>query len=1105
MPEDVLKQLAQITGQPSGQFALTGPSDTWESLQRTYSVPAADIAKANGLDPGTPIRPGMRLSIPHAAAPQNVGPSPLLQELQQGLRTPATAAPPAAPAAAPPASPLLQDLQRRLSKPEPGSLAAELEFELQRADAPGAGGALARITGLPAAISQSGHALAREFGESLGRSEDEMFDAHTTYAGRVLDIPRDVLSEVRKGVEMVQSTGQPPAPGENPMAHRGKDVFQALRGLMRTVLSPLTGATISMAARPVAERMNLTFRGGARPQDQHWLSANEPVAGRDTTAEQFAQRSIFQRTLAATPRASIEFKERERASEEDIDKLTAAMTFVMPGTGIVRYRDIMRRLAGTGPAKAIERIFSPTTVGDDISETAERMIRGEMGTASRDSAVAEAAVNAHRSAVMRLPPDQQLDIQMAVEEGRINGLAPQLRPVARAMNRALNDRANSLSQLQVGNDIDFVENWFPHMWKDPAAAQQAFAARPGGGSRMGSGASLHARTIPTIADGLAAGLEPITRDPVEMFLRYINNIDRFIASERIREALIAEGYGRWIRPRVYGASGHPQPVRTPPDWQPLQGRGATRVDGSQLWAPEDFARVYNNFVGTRMNQDWTRVFEAARHTTNFMTQLELSLSGYHALAMTHEAAVSQMASAIQNIIGGTRGLDALQVLKGVKQAATHPIAAIGRAARGRELQHEYLGTRRGPVGRLRADTRAFFGLSPGSPDMSRIAGLLERAGGRAAGSRHAQISASEANNYWQAFKLGGYRMRPLLDALAGSYTGATRTSRMANFVVGTLGRAMDTLYHPLFNVYIPRLKNGAFYDTMSTWLQNHPNATYAEQLRAARVTWDSIDNRFGEMVQDNIFWSSTLKRAAQLAMRSYSWNMGTLREIGGGIGDIARGRGAATSAADHQNVLLDSHRAAYVIALPIAAGTMAAIYQYLMTGQGPQDLSDLMAPRTGATVMGPGVPSLKPFARTQHAEDEERVMLPGYQKDVFGWYNDWQTEAINKLATVPRTGMQVLANRDWRDLMIADPEGSAPEWLKQYFDFVLKSYGPITARQEQKPDSAIGGQSWLGIREAPAYLMDPENAAEARRRRNIRDWQKKQNIDRRHEQMYENE
>jgi len=63
----------------------------------------------------------------------------------------------------------------------------------------------------------------------------------------------------------------------------------------------------------------------------------------------------------------------------------------------------------------------------------------------------------------------------------------------------------------------------------------------------------------------------------------------------------------------------------------------------------------------------------------------------------------------------------------------------------------------------------------------------------------------------------------------------------------------------------------------------------------------------------------------------------------------------------------------------------------------------LMAGRTGGTAPGASIPSLQwPPKRSVQAEVPERVMVPGYQKDVFGWYEDAVQEALNKVASGPR-------------------------------------------------------------------------------------------------------
>src|SRR5260370_669343 len=61
----------------------------------------------------------------------------------------------------------------------------------------------------------------------------------------------------------------------------------------------------------------------------------------------------------------------------------------------------------------------------------------------------------------------------------------------------------------------------------------------------------------------------------------------------------------------------------------------------------------------------------------------------------------------------------------------------------------------------------------------------------------------------------------------------------------------------------------------------HPDVLNAELQKAG----DSIDDRFGEMNMNNIFWSRTTKDIAHLFTRSIGWTYGTIRQVGGGIAD----------------------------------------------------------------------------------------------------------------------------------------------------------------------------------------------------------------------------
>src|ERR1017187_3353783 len=93
---------------------------------------------------------------------------------------------------------------------------------------------------------------------------------------------------------------------------------------------------------------------------------------------------------------------------------------------------------------------------------------------------------------------------------------------------------------------------------------------------------------------------------------------------------------------------------------------------------------------------------------------------------------------------------------------------------------------------------------------------------------------------------------PLGQALAGSKncTESSNSSRSAT-VSNTYGPHLD-------------LKSGAM-----------------TRAQLARKVVDSVENRFGEMNFDNLFWNRTWKTALQLAFRSVTWKLGTAREITG--------------------------------------------------------------------------------------------------------------------------------------------------------------------------------------------------------------------------------
>jgi hypothetical protein len=710
----------------------------------------------------------------------------------------------------------------------------------------------------------------------------------------------------------------------------------------------------------------------------------------------------------------------------------------------------------------IEKIFSPTTVSPEAG-AAEASIRSAGGKAARDTATTAAEMEPFHRAVNAAPEADRLAFIDHVEGGPSKPTT-ELEPLAGKLKTAYELRRKKLEALPSTAQTQFIDEYYPHHWQDPKAAA-SFAENFGRGpGKQGSGASLKARTMPTIADGIKAGLKPVTTDPIEATMRYVASMDRFIASTEVLDAAKSAGTIKYFSPKSMGASGHPgaghnvSPTGPIPEgWVAIEGRGSTNALGQQAYAPADWARVYNNFIsrGFHANEEAGRVYDAVQGASNAITSLELGLSGYHAFTMANESIVSEVARGISQIVGG-------KPITGLGTIASAPAAPIRTAMRGHKGEQVYLGR------------------TPGTPDFRRLVDLQTEAGGRAVGKSHAaDYRYSKMGSYWTAFKRGALKAemaQSMQNVKSFPMTGAPKEA------FKQIGRIMETVAQPIFEKYIPKLKNGAFYDTMQSWIETHPKAGYDEQVAAARQIWDSIDNRFGEMVQDNIFWNKTMKQVAQLGMRSYSWNLGTVREIGGGVKDIASGQW--------------SPRASYVIALPIVVATANATYQYLKTGKAPESVDDLMAGRTGGTAPGFG----------GRGQVEERAMMPGYQKDVFGWYHDWKQEAANKVATGPSMVGQAFRGKDWRGDPIADPNAEGPAWLGQYFKWVASSLGPISLRQlgkGEKVGSNISTPEMLsGIRPAPGYLQDPEGTKRGMGAMGRRSWRQKGKHDIRSERQY---
>jgi hypothetical protein len=703
-----------------------------------------------------------------------------------------------------------------------------------------------------------------------------------------------------------------------------------------------------------------------------------------------------------------------------------------------------RRQNGIIARSVLGKIFSPSTVSK-AAEGQAALSREEYGQARRLTQQARAGLEQFRANAPRLstPEGRQF---MDYLEGRSQGAPladPAMRPVADYIRTLNKNREGAVRQLPGQAQRAFIEDYYAHMWKDPRKAQQQIDIKMGGGAWQGSGRNLKGRTIPTYADGIAMGLEPLHDNIVDGEMAYISNIDRFIATNRVLQRMKASGTAKAFIPG-----------RQPDGWTPLNGalvdKAAPMGDGAvpmKTFAPEDVARVYNNMVGRGVYDTAAGpLYDKLMRAKNGMTAAELSLSPFHAVTMTTEAFYSQIARGLLDVASG-------HPIRGIGSIASAP-AAVGTAYR---------------AGRMGAKEW----LSPGSqsPEVARLMQFYTKANMSPIGRGAEQYFTAKKGAYKSLGDFKDAMREAAIDIKSSPLAGPFR-----QFVQQT-GRVLDTTMGPLFDHFIPRLKAGAFMQRMGDWLDQHPAASPEEQQRAANTLADSIDNRFGELNYDNLMWHASMKQAAFLSLRAFGWTIGTWREIGGGAADMARGR--------------LTERAAYVAALGVGTAMINGLISYVSTGKTPTP-QDLYAYDTG---------------RKDDRGRPIHGMIPGYAREVTGLTANtaaqgaqqaFKSYGYGKLGSLWSLAYELLTNRDYRDDPIGPPNAGfttargraqLPEFIRRYAVEALSHYVPMNWRQAVGVEDNTRNQAMtpveraLTVRRATFAEEDPEGAARAYKKR----------------------
>lgn len=596
---------------------------------------------------------------------------------------------------------------------------------------------------------------------------------------------------------------------------------------------------------------------------------------------------------------------------------------------------------------------------------------------------------------------------------------PKLQPVADSLRAVLDDRLRQVQQLGTGKLQQFVLDYFPHLWDDPKKAGTVYREMLGKTPMEGAKSFLKNRTIQFFSDGISRGLEPVTENPVEAVMMRVREMDKYITAQRAFGELRSQGLVKKVAARsVFEqqkagyekindsiATIFAQPNR----------RGGLSVAGYWM-APEPVANVINNHLspGLRNSEKFGPAFRTYLGAGNVMNQVQLGLSGFHLSMTALDSATSKLGLSFKQAASG----QFKEAGKSALSAASIIGPAISNVRNGNLILREW--------------------LHPGTttPEVAQVVDAMKAAGGR--------------------IKMDDFYHTGMTDKMMEAF-------RKGNVIGGILRAplaAIETSAKPLMEQVVPRMKMGVFMDMAKYELsQLKPGASRDEVRQAMSKAWDSVDNRMGELVYDNLFWNKAVKDLSMASVRSVGWNLGTIRELGGGVVDTA----SFVNKLIHGDIQRAefTHRMAYTAAMPVMAGMVGGLLHYLLNGKAPEKLKDWYFPRTGE--------------KDKEGHDV-RLALPSYMKDVLEYGKDIRDAATsgdltklgrtaaNKTHPLLNTLWDMLRNEDYYGHQIRNENHSLVQKLLDEAKFLGKNMVPFGTREVGKlADEGQGAKSILPL------------------------------------------
>lgn len=682
----------------------------------------------------------------------------------------------------------------------------------------------------------------------------------------------------------------------------------------------------------------------------------------------------------------------------------------------------------------IIRTINPEALGPKAKQAAAVLASKIAETSNRDAA--NHGLAAERIAFWdKLTPDVIRDFSKRFEAGQaqVNKALQNIDAFMRQRNKEIFDQ-----DQRNGIKYDPVDNYLSHIFEDGKKLIEYFEAKYG--KKWGDPAFTKTRHFDFYEEAINAGFKPKFTNPEEIMLARQHASD--VAQMQVELLKDLEGYGL-------------AKEKTKADPNPPKGSYIYRraPNGKGYWVEATAHQILHNAFDTQSlwNIPGIRgdLFKGAMFLKNSTVPIVLSLSLFHPLhlllGMDSAAAMTRLTKEMM-VSGGNPvkwfGKWLEQMTLGSKGIPLYGI--IDNPKVGFRLLKAYQG-KLDPAKLTAADRTALQYMNEGGfiPEMS------------------TQYRSNAMDNFKKALRQaaaeynsgpGGLRRAASPAAKAGFYT---------PFAI------IDALQYPMFRLWIPALKIASYLKDVQTALKVDPTlaANKGKRILAFRKLAKSVDNRYGEMAYNTLFWNRTIKDIAVANTLSLGWNLGFLREYGGGgmdIGQAATRKGGLAQKA--KAGMLD--RPLFVMFYTTQVMLYSGLLTWALTGQSPQDLIDYLYPKSGETdAQGKPERLNTPFYPREFAAIAKHVEHEGVAPGL------WHVIS-NKSSGVVGLVKQWATGVDWRGAEVRDPNSPWHQQVRDTLGATLGDLEPISIGQlrESEKTSKDAALAFSGFGKAPKYV-----------------------------------